>query len=330
MRKTLLCALITVITLVAGGNVPAFTQQSPSTELAGGKGGANFSDAEPQSGSQIIEVRIRSGETVDSVQVVFLLPDGRTIIGTRHGGSGGKLTNFRLDTGEYIIGISGRCGDRIDSLRIHTNKRTSSLFGGKGGDQEYRIDVPMGNQVTGLAGRAGNYIDAIGLFYGPIRRDQAGQTTIAGGRGGSAFADLDVPFGARISEVRVNAGDHVDSIQVIYALTNGSLSEGPRHGGGGGNTGVFRLDTDEYIIGLSGRSGDYIDSLRIHTNKHTSQTFGGQGGRRDFRIEIPTGTRAVGFIGRAADYLDAIGLAYTSLSGNNPSRRNRQQRGFRP
>jgi hypothetical protein len=146
---------------------------------------------------------------------------------------------------------------------------------------------------------------------------QIEQTPIAGGRGGSEFSDRDLPPGARISEVRVRASERVDAIQAIYLLPDGRTIEGPRHGGWGGRESVFRLDSDEYIVGLSGRYGDGIDSLRIHTNKRTTQPFGGRGGNRDYRIEVPIQNQAVGFAGRTGEGLDAIGLAYSELTSGN-------------
>jgi hypothetical protein len=53
----------------------------------------------------------------------------------------------------------------VDSFRIHTNRRTSQVFGGRGGDRDFRIDVPDGNRATGFTGRSGEYVDAIGLTY---------------------------------------------------------------------------------------------------------------------------------------------------------------------
>jgi hypothetical protein len=278
----------------------------------------------PQSGTRVLEVRIRSGDHVDSVQMVFILADGRSVTSPRHGGSGGGLSVFRLNPGEYIMGLSGRYGDYVDSIQIHTNQRTSPLFGGRGGARDFQIEVPAGNQVVGFTGRAGDYLDAIGMIFVPIVQLQAGQTNAAGGRGGSSFSDRDMPPGARIAEVRVRAGDHVDSIQAIYVLADGRTLEGARHGGTGGRMETFRLDPDEYIVGISGRYGEYVDSIRIHTNRRTSQTFGGRGGNRDFRIDIPAGNRAVGFLGRAGDSVDAIGLNYEEVRA--PGRRFPRQR----
>jgi hypothetical protein len=256
--------------------------------------------------------------------MILALPDGRIVPGPRHGGSGGTVTSFRLGADEYITGISGRSGDYIDSLRIHTNRRESPLFGGSGGNRDFRIVVPEGNQAVGFVGRAGDYIDAVGLAYTPIRvsrsrpvspvapgfSSELGLTALAGGRGGKPFQDSALPAGGRIAEIQIRAGERIDAVQVIYTLPSGRYQEGVLHGGSGGAANVFRLDPDEYVIGISGRCGDTIDSLRIHTNRRSSPLYGGGGGSREYRIDVPRGTRAVGFAGRAGDQVDAIALTF--------------------
>jgi hypothetical protein len=335
MRRISFCVVIVAGASLLGGGLPAFAQQIASTEIVGGPGGGDFSDSQPPAGARVTEVWVRTGERVDSVQMMYTLPGRRTVTGPRHGGTGGGLNTFRLDPDEYIIGLSGRCGETIDSIRFHTNKRISLLYGGGGGDRDYRVDLPDGTRAVGFAGRAGDYLDAIGLTYIPTytsrRRGnfpsipeasaQIDQTPIAGGGGGSAFSDREIPPGARVGEVRVQSGDRVDAVQVVYLLPDGRLLEGARHGGVGGGDRIFRLDADEYIIGLSGRYGDNIDSLIIRTNKRTSQLFGGRGGDRDYRIDVPAGYQAVGFAGRSGDYLDAIGLTYAmGTATGTPSR----------
>jgi hypothetical protein len=265
---------------------------------------------------------------VDSLELLYTLPDGRTQLSARHGGSGGRQNVFQLAADEYIIGLSGRYGDYLDSIRIHTNKRTSPLYGGRGGSYDYRIDVPSGNYGVGFVGRSGDYIDAIGLLYMPIyvASTEAG---IYGGRGGTPFSDTHIPLGARISEVRVYGGDFVDGIQAVYTLSDGRTLEGPVHGGTGGRRNVFRLDTGEYIIGISGRYGEVVDSLALRTNKRTSPTFGGRGGNRNFSFQVPSGNQAIGFTGRAGRYLDAIGLNYTPVRGIYRDQRQRRLYRFR-
>jgi len=296
-----------------GGN-PYGTQQYGTTDIAGGRGGSDFSDPQPQAGARVVEVQIRAGDHIDAVQMLFQFSDGRTAMSPRHGGSGGRTEVFRLDPDEYITGISGRSGDYIDSLRIHTNKRASQLFGGRGGNRDYRIDVPPGNMGVGFIGRAGDYVDAVGLVYTTVRGVGPAQGTMAGGGGGSPFTDAEPQAGARISEIRVRAGDMIDSVQIVYALPDGRTYEGPVRGGRGGRLSVFILDPDEYVTGISGRSGDRVDSLRIHTNKRTSPLYGGGRGNREYRFDAPPGSQVVGFTGRSARMIDAIGLVYSQQS----------------
>ncbi len=324
LRRVVLAALLPAFPLAA--------QQTAVTQVAGGGGGTSFTDSLPSPGARIIEVRIHSAERVHSVQMIYLLPFGRTIDGLRRGGPGGREQIFRLENDEYVVGLSGRCGEGIDSIRIHTNSRVSQLYGGRGGDRDYSVSVPAGSQAIGFTGRAGDYLDAIGLAYGlsslstarreiyppPGRgelRQQAGQTVLAGGGGGKSFVD-NPPQGARITEVRVWAGDTVDAIQVIYLLPDGRPADGTKHGGSGGRSARFQLDRDEYIISISGRYGDTIDSIRIHTNRRSSEQFGGRGGDRDYRLEVPANQEAVGLAGRSGDLLDAIGLIYAPAAGS--------------
>lgn len=328
IRKSLGTAVL-VLVAAAAGNFSAADQQFAATQVVGGSGGSAFSDPEPAAGARILEIRVRSGDYVDSVQMVYALRDGRSVEGPRRGGAGGNLNVFRLDADEYVVGISGRTGKYIDSICFRTNKRTSPVFGGRGGDRDYNVDVPAGNQAVGFAGRAGQYLDAVGLNYVSRRWSlpswitgspaSADETVVAGGGGGSVFADRDIPAGARITEVRVRAGDWIDSVQAVYTLSDGRTVEGTRHGGTGGKVNSFRLDRDEYITGISGRGGERIDSLCIQTNKRTSQVFGGRGGSQEYRIDVPAGNQAVGFTGRSGKYLEAIGLIFAKATGSSRS-----------
>jgi hypothetical protein len=313
MSKSLLRTItLSVIVILAFGTLE-FAQTISQTQVTGGTGGKAFQDTSIPSDARILEVRIFAGNFIDGVQLVYSLPDSRTATSTLHGGAGGNVNTFRLDANEYIVGISGRYGKYIDSLRIHTNRRMSPIYGGAGGGEDYRIDVPSGNQAVGFIGRSGRYVDALGLAFAPTYLKAAGQTNITGGSGGTDFLDSEIPVGARITEIRVRTGRYIDGIQAVFLLPDGSIYEGPFHGGSGGSSNVFRLEKNEYVTGISGRCGEYIDSLRIHTNKRTSALFGSSGGIQNFRIDVPSGNQAIAFTGRSGQYLDAIGLSYASI-----------------
>lgn len=290
-----------------------FAQSSGTTTIAGGQGGSPFTDPAIPYDARVLEVHVYAGEMVDSLQMLYAYENGRTQLSARHGGPGGRQNVFRLDSDEYIVGISGRYGKYIDALQIHTNKRTSPLYGGRGGDYDFRIDVPSGNYAVGFAGRSGDYLDAVGLIYVPFYTSTS-LRGVYGGGGGTAFSDTNIPQGARISEVRIYSGNVIDGIQAVYILPDGRSYEGPFHGNRGGRPNVFRLDADEYITGITGRYGDYVDSLTLRTNKRTSPSYGGRGGSKSFSIDVPSGYMAIGFSGRAGKYLDAIGLNSAPLS----------------
>lgn len=130
----------------------------------------------------------------------------------------------------------------------------------------------------------------------------------AGGAGGRDFNNYTVPDGARITAVHVWASRYVDALQIVYSDADGNVDTLPRIGGEGGEDYVFALEADEYLTGISGRSGWYIDELRIHTNKRTSEAFGSGGGFNEFEFNAPDGHAVVGFWGRADWYIDALGV----------------------
>jgi hypothetical protein len=322
LKHSLFCRATLLAVMVLTMGFPGSGQTTKQTQISGSGGGRPFADTDIPSGARILEVRVSAGQYVDSVQVIHILADGRTLAGPVRGGAGGKMSTFRLDSDEYIVSISGRHGNYVDSLQLHTNKRSSPLYGGAGGRSVYRIEIPSGNRAVGLTGRAGNYIDALGLIFAPLQMQMAGQTRIAGGSGGKVFSDLEIPLDARIAEVRIHAGRYVDGIQAVYRLRDGSLLEAPFHGGRGGGSNVFTLEADEYIIALSGRHGTNIDSLQIHTNKRSSPLYGGTGGKQQYRIDVASGYQGIAFAGRAGRYIDAIGLNYAPVNSpaQNPGR----------
>jgi hypothetical protein len=137
------------------------------------------------------------------------------------------------------------------------------------------------------------------------------------------FSDAEyasVPDGVRVRGVRLQAGSMIDRIQVLWESSDGTASDGPFHGGGGGDLFEFMLDFDEYIIELKGRYDTYVNSLTIVTNKRESQKYGGDGGTADYSVTLPAGDSLqskmlIGFTGRHAGVTDfqnkltAIGMA---------------------
>ena len=130
----------------------------------------------------------------------------------------------------------------------------------------------------------------------------------SGGNGGREFIDYAAPVGAMLREIRINAGFYVDGIQLVYSDADGVLVEMPHIGGKGGLHHTLTLDADEYVTGVSGRCGRYIDSIRIQTNKRSTDSFGGSGGGEEYHYEAAANGEIVGFVGRADWYVDQLGV----------------------
>lgn len=130
----------------------------------------------------------------------------------------------------------------------------------------------------------------------------------AGGNGGEPFDHYDVPEGGRLTAIHTYAEQVVNALRFDYADTTGGGGECPRVGGLGGDHHVFYLEEGEYLIGISGRAGWYIDSIQYRTNKRRSLLYGGAGGDRDYTLEAPAGYEIVGLFGRSGWYIDSLGV----------------------
>jgi hypothetical protein len=140
------------------------------TEISpiGSSGGILHRD--PAAGvDKVIAVLISAGYLIDFIQLL-VRQNGAPQVLVKHGGDGGHFTPFVLADDEYLTGITGRYGMYIDSIVLHTNKRVSQRFGGRGGEREYSIQANAGEQIAGLQCRSDTYVDAIGAFTAPAPR----------------------------------------------------------------------------------------------------------------------------------------------------------------
>lgn len=129
-----------------------------------------------------------------------------------------------------------------------------------------------------------------------------------GGDGGNPFDNYSVPFGAQVSEVHLLVGDFIDAIQLVCIQADGERVVLDKLGGLGGSHKVFTLDTDEYIVGLSGNAERYVNNIRIHTNKRSSELFGGRGQAENFTLMAPEGMAVNGLFGREDWFIDQLGI----------------------
>ena len=136
---------------------------------SGGIGGSDFADT-PSPEVRITALTVWHGKWVDAIQVFW--SDGTS--SPKHGGGSGDGTTIPLADGEYLVGIFGRYGEKVDSIGFVTNNRVCGPYGGSGGDVDYHYndakheDVkPTSPSVTivGFCGREEDYIYAIGCVF---------------------------------------------------------------------------------------------------------------------------------------------------------------------
>jgi Jacalin-like lectin domain len=139
----------------------------------------------------------------------------------------------------------------------------------------------------------------------------------SGGTGGnSQVTDSDEGFlepGTRVARVLLSHDrphNVVGAIQFTHIRSNGSLLDLPHHGGFGGDQTLIDLERNEHIIKISGKYGQFVNSITIQTdNPARSPIFvGGPGGAGEYTYEVPPGFEIVGFYGRSGDLVDAMGV----------------------
>jgi len=145
------------------GNVDIASQATPSVMVGGGGGGPFDDSTIVNVARKIMSIDIRHGSVVDAIRVNY---DGQNQT-PFHGGSGGSLSTFNLDSDENIVRIEGRSGSVIDRLQFVTDKgRTSEQYGGNGGSP---FSLDGGNKALKyFDGRCGSKLDALRAYWWPI------------------------------------------------------------------------------------------------------------------------------------------------------------------
>jgi hypothetical protein len=133
----------------------------------------------------------------------------------------------------------------------------------------------------------------------------------SGGTGGVGFTD-EITDRIPVKEVNIWTGSVVNGINIVHSDRAGRYFATHRYGSAQGTKHTFTLQADEYIIGISGRYGTFVDSIIIHTNRRMSRSFGGPGGSAEYIYEAPAGYEVAGFCGREGEgegaVIDAIGV----------------------
>lgn len=97
-----------------------------------------------------------------------------------------------------------------------------------------------------------------------------------GGIAGSAFEDRPPKDTSRITRIRIRYAEVVDYLELFYD----GVSAGGHGNPQGGTQHELDLAEDESIVGVSGRTGLFVDALEFTTNKGRTVGGGGYGGQR--------------------------------------------------
>jgi hypothetical protein len=169
----------------------------------------------------------------------------------------------------------------------------------------------MCQEFTRLGVVAALLLGLVELVPAPVACAQEGGRTkigAAGNNGGAEFVDKQLPKGAKVVGVKIRSGDWIDSVELLYKTADGTNESMGKHGGDGGEEDTFMLEEGEHITGITGKTGMYVMSLTILTNKRKSRTYGLGQGDFDYHYELPHHDEVIGFFGRAAEYVDQIGI----------------------
>lgn len=333
-----LLLLILIISIMNGcyydDSIPSYHKEGPT----GGFGGSEFAmvPVGHRYEARLSEVRIRSGALIDAILLVYLHKDGHKTTRGWIGGSGGEESYFSLDPDEYIIAVFGTRGDLVNSLQIKTNKKTSDVFGKDDGYRSYSYVAPINTEIAGFFGRSGKYIDALGVYFRPLRvqsdmwtiRDCNGVSqnyrTLFDWLGDNICDNGKYGMDMNCVEFGFDEGDCGDSSLNRFSMDNGT-GEALTSGGFRGSpfkiesSGPFGLPRDLFtpssrgISGVKVWSGNLIDAIQlVYGDGKTSQKVGGQGGQLNtFSIEPGEYIRSIS--GKYDDVIHSI----TITTNNN-------------
>ncbi len=283
-------------------------------------GGTAYEDSISDT-ARVTELWIGSGTFIEGLQMWSLNSDGMLFTSGAHGGWASGLHRIVLATDEYIVALNGKGGLYMDSLSVVTNKRTYGPYGGSGGDTAFSMAAPTGYEIVGFFGRAGDLMDYTGAVArqrtstpappavptGSVRPVIQLTPTVGWGYGGLPYQDT-VPEDGRVAELWVRAGATMDSLQMWFLRSDGTLySPGKRGFSKGGDLYRLVFDTDEYITELDGIEGEFMVGLTVVTNKRTYGPWAGGLGGSDFSIVAPPGYEICGFYGQYGLGLDLTG-----------------------
>jgi Jacalin-like lectin domain len=142
---------------------------------SGGPGGSFSFDQvllamDPAVPGQLLDIHITKvdiwwGAEINSIKAYYIDSTGNTYTGTRYGTSGGSnMDTYVVPQNEFLTGIKGQSGHRVDAITFMTRNTNSMGYGSGGGGRDYLYTVEFGFEIVGFKVWSGDSIDAIGIY----------------------------------------------------------------------------------------------------------------------------------------------------------------------
>ena len=230
-----------------------------ATSILGGKEGLAWDDIMPcyePAVTGIRKINISYDSQVNSIQVTYLLADGTLYTAPRHGSYSGSTSSFILAKDERIVLLVAATNDSVITSLQFNSKNSGGFetqYGPFGEDTQGAMEV--GGYILGFSGYSSSVLLGISVhFLQPLSRS----TSSYGGSCTNNFyddkVDTIIPPVVAINSIVIHHGSLIDSIQASYTLLGGSLYEGTRMGGLGGETRTVTLIDNEIINRMNGSS----------------------------------------------------------------------------
>ncbi len=129
-----------------------------------------------------------------------------------------------------------------------------------------------------------------------------------GPRGGKGGTEFSIAGQGPVTAIHIRCGGWIDAIHFSYKKNDGTENDSEKAGGNGGSLKTFHLSEGEKISRIHGGAGNFVEVIRIETNKGRSEIFGNAHAEQSFTYTIPEGHQLIGFTGRSGTYIDAIGI----------------------
>lgn len=124
---------------------------------------------------------------------------------------------------------------------------------------------------------------------------------------------LDKKFNYRLVTVHIwHNKNFITGLQAVYEMDGMRISPGSHLAEPSDKKVTFNLASDEFIVRAYIRSGEWIDAIRLETNKSNFIEVGGSGGSLTL-FDVPQGNQFIAFIGETDKYLETIALKYHNI-----------------